>query len=290
VSRVLYAIPTLGGRDEWLRLSIGSVQRQIADVRTVVVAPAKSSAWPVATSMGVEYLPSERPGLSAAVNDVWKTFGADYDYFAWIADDDVLSPISLLATTDYLDHHPRCVAVYGRDRLIGADGASLQTSRPGRLAGVLLPYGTQQVTQPGSLFRATAIRQVGFLDEHLVYSMDYDLFLKLRRVGSLDYLPLELAAIRTHSDRITDNRGDNGRELITVRERSLTPRQAAVSRYLLRGTRVVDLVYGSAIRRMGQPPEPAVRLGAHEYVHSKSASHVPPVGAAQTTTWIGMEQ
>jgi hypothetical protein len=214
--------------------------------------------------MGVEYLASERRGLSAAVNDVWKVFGAGYDYLGWIADDDVLSPTSLLAATDRLYHNPACVAVYGRLRVIRSDGSTVLVIRPGRIASLLLPYGTQQVPGVGCLFRAEAVRRVGYLDENLTYAMDYDLLLKLRRIGSLDYLPLELASVRTHPGRITETRTDGGREAVAVQHRALTTRQASFCRRLRWAARLVDSFYGSVLRRM---PSPAPALvGAVEYV------------------------
>jgi glycosyltransferase involved in cell wall biosynthesis len=280
VSTVLWAIPTLGGRNDWLRLSIASVLRQTPEgIRTVVVAPSGSSAEPVTVSMGVEYLASDRPGLSAAVNDVWKAFGSDYDYLGWLADDDLLSPISLLAAIDHLDNNPASVAVYGRIRVIRSDGSTVMVMRPGRLANTLLPYGTQQIPGVGNLFRADAVREAGYLDESLSYSMDYDLLLKLRRLGRLAYLPLELASVRTHADRITETRTDGGREAVVVRERSMTTLQAGTYRRLRRAADVVDRAYGSVLRRMpaDAPARVRSRAGSVEYVHPAALSAVSPL-------------
>ena len=267
MNSTLLAIPTLGTRDpRWLRLSIASVRDQpVAGVRAVVVAPPESPARRVAAAMGVEFLPAQRCGLSAAINAVWRTLGADADYLSWLADDDVLSPVSLLAAVDHLDRDRRSVAVYGRMRVIRSDGSTEMLVRPGRLADWLLPYGTQQVPGVGTLFRATAVRQVGMLDETLTYAMDYDLLLKLRRLGRLAYLPVELAAVRIHRDRITETRTDGGREVAEVRERHLAPRQAALCRRLRWVTAALDLAYGSVLRRM--PVDSAPRsLDAVEYV------------------------
>jgi glycosyltransferase involved in cell wall biosynthesis len=271
MSTVLYAIPTLGTRNDWLRQSIASVQSQLVDdLQVVVVAPAGSSAAPVAASMGVECLASDRRGLSAAINDAWRAYGGRHDYVGWLADDDVLSPIALLAAADHLDRHSVSVAVYGRLRAIRADGSSFVVMRPGRLAAVLLPYGTQQVPGVGNLFRAEAVRRAGYLDEGLRYAMDYDLFLKLRRLGSLDYLPLELAAVRVHPDRITENHGDGEAEARAVQDRHFSARQARLYRRLRWAARAADRAYGSVLRRM--PAYPAVRVGRVPY--TDPAAHV----------------
>ena len=266
MSSTLVAIPTLGGRDEaWLRLSIASVRDQPVDgVHVVVIGPPGSPAERVASAMGVEYLPAHPRGLSAAVNAVWTTFGADADYWGWLADDDVLTPFSLLVAVDQLDRRPAAVAVYGRVRVIRADGSTEMLMRPGSLAARLLPYGTQQVPGVGTLLRAAVVRRVGLFDESLSYAMDYDMLLKLRRLGPLAYVPLELAAVRTHPDRLTETRRDGGREVVEVRARNLTRGQALAYRRLRWAADAVDHLYGSVLRRM--PVEPAPRRGPHEYV------------------------
>jgi hypothetical protein len=278
MSSTVLAIPTLGTRDpRWLRLSIASVRDQpVGGVRAVVVAPPDSPARRVATEMGVEFVPAQQRGLSAAINTAWRTAGADADYLSWLADDDVLSPVSLLAAVDHLDRESRSVAVYGRLRVIRSDGSTEALMRPGRLAQWLLPYGTQQVPGVGTLFRATAIREAGMLDETLRYAMDYDLLLKLRRLGRLAYLPVELAAVRTHPDRLTETRTDGGREVAEVRQRHLIARPAAAYQRLRWVAAAVDRLYSSVLRRM-PVDDPPRRCGAVEYVCHDVAVPSDPV-------------
>jgi GT2 family glycosyltransferase len=266
LSRTLIAVPTLGRRNAWLRLALTSIQRQrVGGVRIVVVGSSRSPAAPLAAELGTEYHAYDRPGQSAAINEVWRAFGTDADYFGWLCDDDVLSPISLLASTGHLDRHPECAAVYGRIRIINADGSTVVTIRPGRLARVLLPYSVNQVPQPGSLFRADAVQRLGYLDESLTYAMDQDLFLRLRRVGRLDYLPVELAAYRRHPGTVTMNRRDNHEEEL-VRSRNLSRDEARRYALLRRPMAVAGWVYSSVLRKM--PAGTAARVGDREYVRA----------------------
>src|SRR2546423_10635114 len=97
--KILFVIPTLGRRNEWMRLSIGSIQHQMVDdVRVVVIGPSGSPAEAVAQDLGVDYVRFDRPGQSAAINEVWRTLGADAAYFGWLGDDELLSPVSLFAS------------------------------------------------------------------------------------------------------------------------------------------------------------------------------------------------
>jgi glycosyltransferase involved in cell wall biosynthesis len=275
VSKALVVIPTLGTRDHWLPAAIASVTCQpTREVEVVVVAPTDSSAAEIAANCGVDYLAFDRAGLSAAINAAWIARGGDADYLAWLGDDDMLAPLSLVATMDHLDRAPSCVAVYGRARVLDPLGDTALIGRPGRFASVMLPYATDQVPQPGSLFRAGAVRQSGYLDEGLEYSMDYDLLLKLRRFGSLDYLPMELAAIRSHKGRISENRTDSGAEERMVRQRNWTPRERAFYTGLRRLMHITERGYVSVLRRM--PADNIPQIGGVSYVERCPGQVVDP--------------
>jgi hypothetical protein len=144
------------------------------------------------------------------------------------------------------------------------------TIRPGRLASALLPYSVNQVPQPGSLFRADAVRRLGYLDESLTYAMDQDLFTRLRRVGRLDYLPVELAAYRMHPGTVTMNRRDNHEEEL-VRTRNLSRDEARRYALLRRPMSVAGRVYSSVLRRM--PAGTPARVGDREYVRAGEQVH-----------------
>jgi GT2 family glycosyltransferase len=141
--------------------------------------------------------------MSNAINDGWRTFGDDHDYWAWLGDDDELTPLSTARTVDYLQRHPRAAMVYGRCDYIDADGRVRFQVRPSALAARLLRWGPDLVPQPGSVARASAVRSAGFVDETLRYAMDLDLFLRLSDVGTIGYTPHVLARFRWHGGSTT---------------------------------------------------------------------------------------
>jgi GT2 family glycosyltransferase len=267
VNDVTYALPTLGTRPDWLRTCLRSLTSQDVDsMKIVVVGPTASPAAAIARDAGVEYLNFDRPGLSAAINEVWQTAGASSGYLAWLGDDDGLAPHSVRSTRDFLEARPDCVAAYGHCRMVWASGEAYAINRPGRFAASWLPYGSSRVPQQGSLFRGDVVRRLGGLDESLRYAMDYDLFLRLRQVGRLGYIPRELAFYRQHGEAISFNKGDGGSEHLLVRRRYLTRRLADGEWLWSRPAAVVDRVVGIATRHNGPVTAPPHDRTGQPYV------------------------
>ena len=60
-------------------------------------------------------------------------------------------------------------------------------------------YHGNCIPQPASFISAEAIKKIGFLDERLHYSMDYDLWVRLGQEGAImQYIPRTLAWFRMH--------------------------------------------------------------------------------------------
>ncbi len=221
----LVVVPTLGERPELLRRTVLSVAGQGVDTTVLVVAAGDLEVVrECCRGTAAEVVTQRSRGLSAAINEGWELAGEGADAWTWLGDDDELLPGSLARTTSALQATPTASMVYGRCQYVDADGRLLWTARPGRLAALIAPYGPNLVPQPGSLLRAAAVRRVGALDPALRYAMDIDLFLRLRTVGRLLYLPHDLAAFRWHAASTTvANQAASSAELSAVRARHLPP-------------------------------------------------------------------
>jgi hypothetical protein len=219
---VLVVVPTLGQRPDLLRRTVASITAQRPDApRTLVVAAGDVDAVRACCDgLDAEVVPQRLSGLSEAINEGWERAGADAEAWTWLGDDDELLPGSLARTGGALAARPDASMAYGRCRYVDAGGRTLWTARPGRLAAAIAPYGPNLVPQPGSLLRASAVRRVGMLDPTLRYAMDLDLFLRLRTVGDLVYVPFELAAFRWHATSTTvANQEASQAELRAVQQR-----------------------------------------------------------------------
>lgn len=273
----LIVVPTLGARPRELRLTLDTLRNQgVPGLQIVVVAPGNALAslgnW---LPEGVESLGFDRPGLSAAINYGWSTFGDSHHYLAWLADDDGLAPGSLTVTEAALDEHPAAVAAFGRCRVVWADGRTQYVSRPGQFAMWWAHYGADRVPQQGSLFRRSAVEQVGLLDETLKYGMDLDLLLKLFTVGNVLYVPREVGFYRQHLSAISFNKEDFGAEAAAIRARHRRPPTGIANATV----RCVDRAYGVALRHLPSPPPPANYTGVEEGSRSLLQSLKPLRGS-----------
>jgi GT2 family glycosyltransferase len=250
---VCMVVPTLGHRLDWLAECLTSIRLQRVDdpVLLRVVTPRPDDVAALALAHGAEVVEQRQGRLSAAINLGWA--GVDADALAWLGDDDLLAPGSLAAASAALRSHPHAALVYGRVRYIDGEGRTLWLQRPGRLAARYIHVGKNLVPQQGSLFRASAVRSIGGVDEALQSAMDQDLIQRLTRVGSSVYVPAELGAFRLHGAGITETKGSAGQDEGDAVRRAHGPRWYPRVRP---ATRAVDRVVYAAMRRVPAPPPP----------------------------------
>ncbi len=90
-------------------------------------------------------------------------------------------------------------------RLHGSEAAARE------VAGSLLVQNW--IATPATIFRADAARRVGYLDEQLWYSADWDFWLKLALSGPVLLVPEPLASFRIHGESQTVARGPSDDDL-----------------------------------------------------------------------------
>lgn len=235
-ARVLFTVPTLGIRMELLRDSLDSIRAQgIPGVDLVLVAPPREDLQALAEEYQARLIADPVRGLSGALNAGLAAARPGTDFFAWLGDDDLLTPGSLQLALDALDRHPEASMVYGWCDYMSPDGTVLFSNRAGKWAARLIGWGPNLIPQPGSVQRLDMTRQVGGLDESLKFGMDLDLFLRLRQLGSLANVGATLAQFRWHPDSTTVSDQDgSSREAEAIRLRYLGP-TARATRPVVRG-------------------------------------------------------
>ncbi len=226
---VLVVLPTLGDRLDTLELTLLSVEAQRPEVplRLVVVAPESATdARALAARFGATVVSDPKTGISAAINAGIES-AQDETYYAWIGDDDLFRPAGLRRLLDLMESSPDVVVAYGGCDYIDPEGRTIGTSRAGRAAQWLLPWGPDLIPHPGSMIRLDAMRAAGLFDPALKYAMDLDMFLRLRRSGRYVSTRQSVSAFRWHPDSLTvANRRASSAESEAVKRRHL-PRQVA---------------------------------------------------------------
>ena len=148
----------------------------------------------VARFDGVRFISEADQGQADAVNKGMRAAGGDV--IGWLNSDDTYLPGAVAAAVDCLREHPNAVAVFGEAYYTHADGS------------VIEPYPTAPsleldvgcfVCQPAVFVRASALRNVGYLDSSLHYCMDYDLWIRLSRIGTFAHKAEPWATSRLHA-------------------------------------------------------------------------------------------
>ena len=222
--RVLVVLPTLGDRLETLEETLGTIdaQRDDLDLTLALVLPASATAAAeLGRAHGAVIVDDPKRGISRAIN-AGIAIAKDERFYAWMGDDDLFRPGGLLALRTLFDAAPEAVLAYGGCDYIDPQGRVIGTSKAGRAAQWLLPWGPDLIPHPGTMIRLDALRAIGCFDESLKYAMDLDAFLKLRSHGRFVFTTTSVSAFRWHPDSLTvANRAASSAESESVKTRHL---------------------------------------------------------------------
>lgn len=222
--KVLVVLPTLGDRIGTLEETLGTVDAQRADVdlTLALVLPAQATeAAELGRAHGAVIVEDPRTGISPAIN-AGIAAATDEQFYAWMGDDDLFRPGGLGRLKALLDAAPDAVLAYGGCDYIDPEGRVIGTSRAGRVAQWLLPWGPDLIPHPGTMIRLDALRAIGCFDPDLKYAMDLDAFLTLRSHGRFVWTTESVSAFRWHPDSLTvANRAASSAESELVKARHL---------------------------------------------------------------------
>lgn len=142
-------------------------------------------------------------GQSHAIN---KGFArAKGEIVAWLNSDDLLLPGAITRAVEAFIAAPRGIgAIYGE---------GYRMDREGRITGPFtatepfnlwkLVYLSDYVLQQSTFFRRSAVAEVGWLDETLHYTMDWDLLIRVGKRFGLHYIPEPLGVLREYPEAKT---------------------------------------------------------------------------------------
>ncbi len=123
---------------------------------------------------------------------------------AWLNSDDLYTPGALSLVADAFTEHPDRDWLIGRCDIIDHENQEVRRWVTGYKNQSLKRYSFRRllrenfVPQPAVFWRRGAMRAVGPLDESLYFTMDYDLWLRLGRLGRPIILDRVLAQFRLH--------------------------------------------------------------------------------------------
>jgi glycosyltransferase involved in cell wall biosynthesis len=124
----------------------------------------------------------------------------------WLNSDDIYLPGALSAVAEYFEKHPDCHWLYGRCRIIDENDRETRSVITGyknlvsRRFSFNLLLIENFISQPAVFFRKSAFEQAGPLDTSLPLAMDYDLWIRLAKLGKPGVINRYLAGFRVHRE------------------------------------------------------------------------------------------
>lgn len=124
------------------------------------------------------------------------------EILAWLNSDDTYLPGAVRQVTQYFQTHPDVSMVYGEGHHVDVEGNILERYPTE-------PFNYQRLSecclicQPTVFFRADVFREVGPLDIHLHYCLDYEYWMRIAKRFRIGYLEAYLATSRLHMDTKT---------------------------------------------------------------------------------------
>lgn len=128
------------------------------------------------------------------------------EYIALMDADDICMSERLATQLQYLQAHPRCVALGSRVLLVDPDNRPIMpwgvaTAHEAIDAAYMAGRGAA-IVNPSAMIVKSAFLQVGMYQKDFIHAEDMDIFLRLAEVGELANLPEILLHYRQHPDSI----------------------------------------------------------------------------------------
>ncbi len=201
--RVGIVVPTLGNRPDYLEQCLSSI-RAAGKSHILLVAPASLKADALKFAGLIDSVVVDvGGGLAAAINLGIRALPSTVEFANWLGDDDLLTAGSLFASSKALDENDQTVMAFGSCDYINGEGQTVWANSSGQWAVPLLRFGPDLIPQPGALFRRSAFDKVGGLRTDLGWAFDFDLFIRLSKVGKLRFVNRTLAKFRWHPESLS---------------------------------------------------------------------------------------
>ncbi len=200
-------VPSLN-QGPYIRETIDSILGQTGVEVEVIVVDGGSTDETLAILRGyddrIAWTSEPDRGQSDAINKGLRR--ARGEIVCYLNSDDVFEPGAFALVGRTFEEDPAAQWLFGRCRIVDERGRSIRSFverykrmwarfARSRIALFVLNY----IPQPATFWRSSAMRRVGGIDESLFYAMDYDLWLRLAKLGPPAFVDRYLARFRIHS-------------------------------------------------------------------------------------------
>lgn len=145
-------------------------------------------------------------GQSHAINKGFRM--AQGELVAWLNSDDLLLPGAVRHAVAAFERRPQAGAVYGEGYLIDRNG-EIKRRFPHTQAMNLwrLVHLSDFILQQTVFFRKSVLEEVGYINEQLHYTMDWDVLIRIAKRYPLEYIGEFMAALREYAEAKSSSGG-----------------------------------------------------------------------------------
>ena len=205
--RVGIVVPTLGQRPDYLVQCLNSIKSATNSGTAVFVVMVAPRSFDSSSFLGLgliqKVVDDPGTGLAGAINSGFAEMPNEVEFINWLGDDDLLSAGSIDSAAKYLDSNPSSVLVFGSCDYVDSEGKVIWTNKSGKFAVPLMRFGPNLIPQPGALFRKNSFLQVSGLNPDYAWAFDFDLLIKLSKIGKLIYTKEKLSSFRWHPESLS---------------------------------------------------------------------------------------
>lgn len=195
-------VPTLGTRPDYLRQCLESIRLAGKSHINLIAPDDFDAASFISEGLVNQVTVDPKAGLSEAINAGINSLPESITLVNWLGDDDILTPGTFETMAPQFSD-PSVVLVYGRCDYIDHAGLKMWSSPTGQFAANMLQFGPDLIPQPGALFRRHAFEAIGGLSSNFGWAFDFDMLIKLSKIGKLKFVPMTVSGFRWHSDSLT---------------------------------------------------------------------------------------
>ncbi|MFL6255488.1 MAG: glycosyltransferase family 2 protein [Pyrinomonadaceae bacterium] len=151
----------------------------------------------------VEWESQPNMGQTPTINKGWQR--SKGEIVTWLNSDDTLLPGAVTKAVEYLRSRPDCDIVFGDTLFTEPDGTPIERSKPrqGFDYREFVLACENPIPQPSAFIRRSVVDDVGLLDPHYYYFMDWDFFLRAGVRHRIEYTPELLSTYRLHPESKT---------------------------------------------------------------------------------------
>jgi len=155
----------------------------------------------------VTFISEKDRGQSHAINKGFRL--ARGSMLSWLNSDDVFLPGAVKAAVQGFARNPAAGAVYGEGYQIDREGkviSRFQYTEPLNLWKLV--YLSDYILQQTVYFRKDVLDDVGYLDEDLHFTMDWDILIRIGMKYPLEYIPEYMGCLREYAEAKTFSGGE----------------------------------------------------------------------------------